>query len=221
MKKIVLLFVLLSALVGSSAMAFEVAPVVGVNFSNVSVSGATGAISNVTWSSKMGIDYGVPASFSMAPLISLQVGALVDNRKFLGTDASDPLGKIEVETKQNYIQIPVVARFTVFPGLSLGAGGYYAMGTGDIKAKTTITVPGVDPVVEEETSTWEADKTKKTDLGLIASVAYNIPIAPLVSFMIDGRYLLGLTNFQDDPALPNTTSKWKSIQLLAGVNIGF
>ena len=186
MKKTFVLLALICTLLGTSAMAFEVAPVIGFNSSTLNVTGATGDDAAAVYSSKLGMDYGVLASFSMAPLVSLQFGALMDKRKYGVKETIEGFGIGEAEVTMNYIQIPVLLRLSVFPGLSVGAGGYYATGTGDIHFKATETPTGGTPATTETDRAWPTT-TKKSD----------------------------------NPALPGETDKWRSIQVLAGLNIGF
>jgi hypothetical protein len=86
------------------------------------------------------------------------------------------------------IQLPVLVRFNLLPGTSLGLGGYaqYALDS----------VPG-----------W-----KKTNFGGVGSVRFELPLA-FAKLFLEGRYLFGLSNLVEGV----TETQQRSFQALFGL----
>ena len=208
MKKFGLLFVLLSALMCSNAFAIEFKALGGVSLMKPYESGGPG----ISFSNKTGTAFGAAVGFRLAPVLGLELGAMYDMRKF---DAK--LAGIETITKQNYLEIPLMLRVNL-PFISFGAGPYYATALGDVNAAEVAPDGTVGPYVS---STYAQELRKKSEFGFVGSVALKFHLAPTVSFLVDGRYLQSINNFNDDPADRDTvTDTWKGFQLLGGLSFG-
>jgi hypothetical protein len=162
--------------------------------------------------SKPAIAYGAFAGLSMLPGFQVESGFMLTPRKYRATDSTSGVA----DTTSNQLIIPVLARFTALPLVSVGAGPYYAMGTGQVS--TTVTPVGGsagDPVLTDYDSTGGI---KKSGFGLMASARLEIPFLPTISLLADARYLLDLSNRSVDSA---DTLKFKDLQLLVGASFGF
>ncbi len=110
------------------------------------------------------------------------------------------LAPLEANLTQKYLVIPVIARFTLLPLISFGAGISYGIKSGDLTSDNSLF------------ST--AGMSAKNNLGLTGSIALRLPLAPAFGILVDARYTLGLTD-QDDSA---SSQKFNQIQILAGLN---
>jgi len=132
---------------------------------------------------------------------------------------SDPqLGDVseEVEFIFNYLEVPVLfkagtsfgkARLDALVGPSFG----YAM---NAKGKYKVTIDG-NTEEEEEDLDFDENGIKRLDLGLQFGAALGINITESAQLFVDGRYLLGLSNLNEDSE--DGDIKTKGIALSAGV----
>ncbi len=142
-----------------------------------------------------GFGGGALVSFGLMPAFELETGALYT--PFVSHFGAAP---IEANLTQKYIVIPVVARFTLLPIISVGAGISYGVKSGDLTS---------------DNSAFPFTGTAKNNLSLTGSVALRLPLAPMFGFLVDARYNLGLT---DQSGTAGTTQKFNQIQILAGLN---
>jgi hypothetical protein len=160
----------------------------GVSLTNISAS------SNAKW----GFGGGALLDAMFDPAVGLEFGALYITRKIETTTTFTALGVNASSggtTAAHYVQIPILLRLAFSPYFSIGAGGYFAEGTGSLSGSA------------------------KSDYGLIGSVGIHLPLGGSVAFLVDGRYNLGLKNV-DNSGL-GETQKFRDVQVLAGLTFGF
>lgn len=165
-----------------------------VDPSNVTVQGVSATVGT---SSKWGFGGGALLGFGLLPRIEFETGGLYITRHYditltvLGTTTTDTY-------TQHAVQIPALLRLHLLRGLSVGAGGYMAIGTQHI------------------------DDVKNQDLGLLFSAQLKIPVTLATGFILDGRYAMGLTDVNGNPGqtTPAMTEKYRDVQILAGLQFG-
>jgi hypothetical protein len=164
---------------------------------------AVTGIPSVSSNTKLGFGGGAQVEFGLGPMAGLEVGAVYLGRK---TDIS-PLNPAFGELTYHYLQVPVQVRIWLNHFITVGVGGYYAMALGDITD------------ANGNTATYSTAGLKKSDLGLIGSLGFNVPLAPTTSLMAEGRYAMGLQDI-NDPAVAGASTKWTDIQMLVGLRFG-
>jgi len=147
-------------------------------------------------SSKAAVTGGLAFESSIAPGLGLEADVLYQTQKV------EALG---VTQTRKGINVPVMLRFHLLPLVSLGVGGYFTNGIGDIDNNGT-------------SGSYDASGMKKTDAGAIGSLRIAIP-AGLASVVLDGRYQYGLSN-QIKNTAGNASIKTRNIQVLAGLMFG-
>jgi hypothetical protein len=196
------------ALMSVTAYATEFSVVGSAQFSKPTQDPAP---SGATFSAKLGLGGGVLVDFNVAQKVALSIGAIYQQIKYetkgslLGFDFTQ-------ETKATGVHLPVAVRFWLSPMFALGIGGYFDLAMGDIKTSTTVA-----GTTSEDTSTYDEAQIKKTNYGALASLALRFPLGGSASFLIDGRYKLGLANLNNAPG-STTTFKMNDIQALVGVS---
>jgi hypothetical protein len=156
----------------------------GINVTNISTS----------YSAKLGLGGGLLFTNMLSPRLGFELGGLYITRKTDVTTSFTALGLSQGSTSTTttrYIQIPILMRVRLTRGISVGGGGYFAEGVGS-----------VDPTI------------KKTDYGLVGSLALHFPIGHTTAFLIDGRYNLGLKNVDNSGS--GADLKYRDYQLLVG-----
>ncbi|MGZ3687883.1 MAG: hypothetical protein ACXVCH_10650 [Bdellovibrionota bacterium] len=136
----------------TSAHAWELCAVGAVDLSSATMS----TVSQPAFGA--GLSVGIPVH----RLVNLEGGAFFMPRSYRVVSP----GYVGPVSFSNYVEFPILVRLTFFPMLSLGLGGYDAVGFSGAA----------------------------NDLGLIASIAAKFPIPGPFNLLVDVRYLLGLTN---------------------------
>ncbi len=90
------------------------------------------------------------------------------------------------------IEVPVLVRYSLVPGFSIGAGGYWVA------------------------QTSAPDTLQDYDFGLAASLALTIPFFSVFNLLLDGRYLYGLYNVAVADA-----SLYRDAQFFVGLKVNF
>jgi hypothetical protein len=169
----------------------------------------------VTTDSSAGLAYGfgglAEVELPVVSYLGLEGGLLFNRRNVSYTVQIPGYEKSETKLGFNYFQVPLLIRFNL-PLISLGAGGYFAKGTGFISRSTQV---GSNTPVETR-STFEGANLKSYDYGFAASLAIAWPLAPFTSFVVDGRLLKGLTDIAKSDI---DTFKFSDIQVLAGLRV--
>lgn len=184
---------------------------IGPTFSKMSVEDDPSAPANPETLTSFGggafLRFGFAGLSLQAEVLALTKGA--------SEDFSDFGGSGEAKLKINYIEIPVTAMF------SLGAGPYLFAGPA---AAIEISCKGE---IADDSGSIEADcddqdfPRKKTDFSLVGGAGFEIPLGP-GRLLLEGRYIYGLVNINDDPANPGE-AKHRTWAAFAGfaVPIGF
>jgi hypothetical protein len=201
MKKIL---VLLVALTASQAQAVDLGVLAGLDFSSRSVDPA---VAGTTYSGGTSLGGGVFIQGALIPSFTWELNALVHNRKMKSTT-----GTTQVTDQITYFNFPIIARFWLGDFLSVGAGPYLALTSGNAVRETK--TPVSSTTVEQSAG---AMNMSSSDFGLLASGQLKLGLAPGMSLLVDVRYVLGLTDVDTTAA----SSKWSDVQALAGLSFGF
>lgn len=119
-------------------------------------------------------------------------------------------GTSEVKDTLPYVQIPVLLKIWFNRVLALNLGGYLAKGAGRVKSETS---GGTTK------SSFGGAAYKNMDFGVSGGLTVDLPLGGSTAFTITGLYSLGLAD-QLSPAVSGTTTKWKEIELFAGITFG-
>lgn len=95
----------------------------------------------------------------------------------------------DVNANFNYINIPVILKLYTIAGINLQVGPQFGFLTNDPKT-----------IVEGQTV---ENAYKKSDVSVAMGVGWDLPFG----LTIDGRYNLGVTKIEDDPALQATRNQ--------------
>ena len=188
MKKIFLiLFVFLLSYGGVRAQeAFIFGIKGGVNFANL------GGDFDYDTKSKTGFHLGLVAEFPLTERFSLQPEVLYSSQgtkmDMSGTEFGMPYS-MESTATLDYINVPVLAKFYVFEGLSLELGPQIGF---LVKAEDEYSF-SFDGETESGTDDIKED-LKSTDFGLAAGVGYKLT----QGIFFNARYILGLSDIQGD-----------------------
>lgn len=175
------------------AQAFSLTVLGGESFSGGSVTPNEGYTTGFT----PGFGGGILLGFWMFPSVSFELGTLYMPRGLTQTQSATSSMDI---TQFNTIQIPALFRVSLLPAISLGVGGFYSYGLGHVVS-----------------SYFSQSSLSKTDYGLVGSVSLKVGLLPFISFVMDGRYLSGLTNVS---LVSEKTLYMKDFQVLAGLRFG-
>jgi hypothetical protein len=209
MKKLVLI-VLFGIFAASAAQAgARVNALGGITMANPSESGVTPVS---TYKAKSAMTYGATVDFDVNPMIAIETGILSVG------------GKIEITTSgvvdtavTRAIEVPFLVRFTALPILDFGVGGYYQ--------KFNSTFELTDSAGTKTTYNWNTDFfNKTTDYGAKLSARLMLPLAPMIKFVVDANYKMGMANLNDSSLAGSTagrTFKNREMAALAGISIGF
>lgn len=162
----------------------------GVGFSDTKFVGAgtDNGTAGLGFGGGLGLEFG-------GPFLSVEVDAIYVLRKVVSPTAS--------LTHPN-LQIPIIARIGLGSIISIGAGGYLALGIGSVGSS-------IGPSVSY------ASVYKTLDYGITTSLAFDFKIGPATSLVLDGRYCLGLADVSVNSA---GSMKWSDIQVFTGVRFG-
>ncbi|MGE4234296.1 MAG: outer membrane beta-barrel protein [Bacteriovoracia bacterium] len=146
---------------------------------------------------------GILPEFMLGKMTGLEIGALFMTRKTSYSLAVETYpGRTEQATTSleiNAVEVPLVFRFWLARAISIGLGGYYGIAVGDASVSTKI----------GNTSYTSTSPASGSDYGAIGNIRLDIPFGKSFGFVIDGRYLYGLSS-----------DKWRVIEGLAGFRFG-
>lgn len=182
----------------SPALASEVGILGGFNSFNPSVT-------NTSTTPKLGHTFGFMFQFVPGP-IDLELDVLYASKKVEAGGATFTL---------NSIQFPLMVRLAPLPIISVGFGGYYQMGVGNVTTERN----GVSASTDYNTTIFYTTLgLKRNDYGAIGSVRLKLPLGG-ANLIADLRYLYGL---QDNllPASSSASVKYRSLDALVGVSWG-
>lgn len=170
----------------------------GANYTTYDTGSANTQINN-----KFNYGVGAGAILSLAPRIGFEIDGIYRKNSF-GFEFSGA----ESTTTMTALIVPAMLRVNL-PVISLGAGGYYSMGLGDLSQ--TVTFNGNTTT---SSSTYEASSLEKSDYGLAASVRMSVLPLGVGSVFIDGRYLMGMK----DRAVGAGEMKTRSFEAMLGLS---
>lgn len=113
-------------------------------------------------------------------------------------------GTVEDTTEFSYVEVPVLVRFQL-GRVSLGAGGYVDKAVGTFQSALSGNQAFDDAA---------ASGLKSTSMGLMTSLAVDLPVHSRVSIVADSRYAHGLSDLS-----MTRTASWKTRDLQAFVGI--
>jgi len=185
-------FLAVSTLTSSTAEAFDFSVLGAASSSSYSITPAP-----AVFSGGAGFGLGVRLGFDLFPFFSWEVGAL-----YIGYS----LSAMTATLNYNYIQIPVLLRFTPIPFVALEAGGYYG-----IPSSTTSTGAVPPELMNAALPTYSSSN----DYGLLIGAGVRLPLLPLMSIRADALYEYGLANVSTGTSTQNA----RNLDIWAGVMI--
>lgn len=150
---------------------------------------------------RFSIGVGASFNFELINHFSLEPGFIYVSRSFSTTSALAPRTEYSLST----FQFPLLLRYWISKHFSLGGGPYLAHGFAKIKMNQE----GNSTNLDFQDLQWSTD-----DLGFIGGIQYKVPFNELFSFLIEGRYLLGLKNLD---VSGNGNFKMRDIQTHFGI----
>lgn len=154
---------------------------------------------SVTSQSKSAIAGGLGVGFGLAKILDLETGIYYIQSKF-SYDSS--VG--ELIEQLDALSLPLLFRFRFSRYFSLGLGGFVSMASG--KVKTTFGGATYE-------TAYDLAGLEDINYGALGSVTLELPLSHSVSFLVDGRYLLGLRNLMKDTS---TKLETKNLLLMGG-----
>jgi hypothetical protein len=164
-------------------------------------------------SSKTGFVGGAFATFGLGTIFALQPEVLYSQKGF---KAADDVFDIDAQLKTNYFEIPLLLKAQL--ALVLVRPAIYAgpVVSFETSCKVAGSEGGIDISVDCDDDLDGFESRKKTDWGAVFGANIDFMLGPIV-LILDGRYQLGLTNLNDDPAAPEEEVKTRMWQFMAGV----
>ncbi len=228
MKRIAILFVAtaLSALAATAQTEvgkFSLKPMAGINVSDIS------ADDEVNYKAKVGFTGGVEAEYGIKPWLGVSLGAMYSQQ---GAKIKASLSEFGVneegrqvasllsmkgKLKADYINMPLLANFYVWKGLSIKTGlqvGFLVNDKMNVDAAMArVTVPYTDKITYVDLSKPSTDNFFSSfsveESDICKSVVFGIPVGLSYEYKnitLDARYYFGLTRMDDaeeDPAARN------------------
>ncbi len=167
-------------------------PKAGVNFANLSGMDDS--------EMKIGFHVGFVAEIKFNEKFSVQPEVLYSTQGAKYSSTVIPLGTIEGEVKNDYINIPIMAKYYIVEGFSAELGPYV----------------GFLMKSESEIGNFSGDSKdayKSVDFGLGVGLAYDMPMG----FFVGARYNLGLSKANEDIAAGNGNVTVQTDDLKNGV----
>ena len=219
MKRIAILFVAtaLSALAATAQTEvgkFSLKPMAGINVSDIS------ADDEVNYKAKVGFTGGVEAEYGVTPWLGVSLGAIYSQQ---GAKIKASLSEFGVneegrqvasllsmkgKLKADYINMPLLAIFYVWKGLSIKTGlqvGFLVNDKMNVDAAMArVTVPYTDKITYVDLSKPSTDDFFSSfsveESDICKSVVFGIPVGLSYEYKgitLDARYYLGLTRMDD------------------------
>lgn len=184
----------------------------GVNFASIRGDNTETADGRTSFHIGGFVEIPISERFSVQPevLYSSQ-GWKIDQR--LGNNGSV---KLKADSKLDYINVPVLAKFYVIKGLSLEAGpqiGFLTSATTDVK----ISGDGASDYEIESGETDFKDQASNIDFGIGAGASYRFTNG--ISF--SARYVLGLSNIDEVMVIGDAESGGGKHNNVVQLSIGY
>lgn len=162
----------------------------GVNFANFTGDDADDA----DFKNRTGFHIGLLAEIMVAEKFALQPEILYSSQggKSRFQDFDEFAGEeMDIQFKVDYISVPVMLKYFVVPGLSVGAGPQFSF---LVDSEAEASFEG------EEASVDITDETEKFDLGLAVGLGYGLP----GGFLVQARYVRGFSDVYSESNLRNS-----------------
>lgn len=157
-------------------------------------------------SSRFGFIYGVYGGYDILPKIGVDLGVFrVSKKRNTGGAGND------YTSTYSDFEFPLLARFKAIPMISFGLGPYFA------KLGQTVKQSGTKSSSPAPSSIQTVNRAS-TDFGIKADIRMEFPFTPVVSFVGDLSYNLGLKDINTSSSQKEKTTE---LQTLAGVQIAF
>ncbi|UUV21847.1 porin family protein [Paenimyroides aestuarii] len=166
-------------------------PKAGVNFANLS------GLDNSEM--KIGFHVGAVAEIKFNEKFSIQPEVIYSTQG-AKTSTTTPLGSFESEIKNDYINVPIMAKYYIVDGFSAELGPYVGF---LMKSESEIGNLTGD----------SKDAYKSVDFGLGVGLAYDMPMG----FFVGARYNLGLSKANEDISAANGNVTFQTSDLKNGV----
>jgi len=176
-------------------------------------------VANSSTPNTPGVEYSAETSYGaglllegrMVPMFGFEIGAIYAPRKFSYSTAIP--NATTVTSSGKVYEFPALLRLHMGRTFSLGFGGYYAMGKGDITQETTS-----EAGKSTQSVTYASQSQTDSDYGLLGSAQLRFRLTPLTFLLFDARYLMGLKN---NSTVAGSDRKYNDFELLAGLQLGF
>lgn len=225
--RISLLLVLLTVSIAANAQLYLGAKV-GLNLANIKSSFA-----NTTFNKSIGINGGATVKFNFTSTLGAQMDLLysqMGSKAKMVTTADDGLGNITTTTTEDiytfsYLQVPIFANFEIpirsenlvpyrltesVVSIHLQGGGYfgYALSNNRSTQTKTSTLDNLgNTTIDVLPKVSGANKKfNGIDFGLALGAGVSFKLSQVGRLTIDGRLLMGLSNFNSDKAYARTVS---------------
>lgn len=167
MKRIVFVIMCLAS-IAMQAQQVHFSPKVGMNVSSMTNSDGADA--------RVGLNAGVAAEFSLGERFAIEPGVFYSMQGIKDSESG-----ISVTLKNDYINVPVLAKYYVYEGLSVFAGPQVGF---LVNSKADVSTSGVSVSADIK------DAFKTIDLAAVIGVGYQLPMG--LNFALN--YNLGLLN---------------------------
>jgi len=178
MKKVILsAFVLGTCTAAIAQQQLKFGPKAGVNFANLSW------VDNTEM--KTGFHVGAVAEIKFNEKFSIQPEVVYSAQGAKNTTTVPVLGEVETTWNNDYINIPILAKYYIVDGFSVEAGPQIGF-----LVKSEAKIESGNSSVKDDTK----DDFKSTDFGLGFGLAYDLP----VGIFVNARYNMGLSDIRNN-----------------------
>ena len=208
MKSLLSITFVFFAIIIKAQTTFTLIPKTGISISNLSTSSSG---FNVSYSSNTGFTGGLGLGINFNEHLSLQPEILY-TQKGARLKYSFYPADVDLKIFLNYLEIPVLFKYSYGPVyFNLGPCIDFKVGTGlQNKSSKNVNV------------TWNDSNLNSTDFGFAFGGGFAFPVG-IGKIMIDGRYVLGLSNIvsnsDSEASNASVSTKNKSIQFTFGYAI--
>jgi len=169
------------------AIAVMITPLAGGGMSGGSINESVAGYSTEYRSLFLG--GGLTFEFSMSRQMTFEVGGFYMPRGYIENQSTP------TEISFTTIQIPVLFRYYLLPGFSVGLGGYFSHGIG-----TFTSYPAADPGLVT-TQNYDELNFGADDYGLELSVGIQLGVFKSLGIVMQTRFLYGLADVNQTPGL--------------------
>ena len=209
---------------------FSIKPLAGINVSDISVD------DEADYNVKVGFTGGVETEYGVTPWLGVSLGAMYSQQGSKIKASLSALGvneegrqvasllSMKGKLKADYINMPLLANFYVWKGLSIKTGvqvGFLVNDKMNVDAAMArVTVPDTDKITYVDLSKPSTDNFYSwfsvEESDICKSVVFGIPVGLSYEYKnitLDARYYFGLTRMDDDEEDPAARNRCLSITL--------